>query len=397
MEELIAKSIKKINQTHTEFRRFLLNRINFSNRLIAIKGARGTGKTTLLLQYAQSLYNKKDDVLYIAMDDLFFYKNTLYELAKEFSQNNGKHLLLDEVHKYPNWSREIKLIYDDLPELHIVFTSSSILNIFKGESDLSRRCVSYILPELSLREFIQLESKIQISSYPLKSIIQNHQAIEKEINKKIKPIYEFNKYLKYGQYPYFIEGVGEYYQKLLATIHLILEIDLKAIEDLDYNNISKLKKLLYTIATSVPFFPNISKLSEKVELSRPFMIKALRLLEEAQMIKQLHKNNKGISYLSKPDKIFLNNTNLIYTIAHDNANIGNIRETFFLNQLHINHLVTLPKVGDFEVDNKYVFETGGKKKGLEQIKTLQNAYVVKDDIEYGSNKIIPLWLFGFMY
>ena len=397
MENLLIKSNKKIQQINIKFQRFLLKKINFNNRLIAIKGARGTGKTTLLLQYAKLLLPKDGSVLYVAMDDLFFYEHNLFELAELFVQNNGKYLLLDEVHKYPNWSREIKLIYDDLPELNVIFTSSSILNIFKSESDLSRRTVSYILPELSLREFIELENGIRFPDYSLNNILENHAEIALEINKNIKPVYEFNKYLKYGQYPYFIEGLNEYYQKILATIHLILEIDLKAIEDLDYNHIAKLKKLLYTIATSVPFIPNISKLSEKIEISRPFMIKALSLLEKAQLLKQVNKSNKGISHLSKPDKLYLNNTNLIYALAKQNAETGNLRETFFLNQVLVKHQVKLPKSGDFEVDNKYIFEVGGKNKTREQIKNLNNAYLVKDDIEQGINNIIPLWLFGFLY
>lgn len=206
------------------------------------------------------------------MDDLFFTKNTLYSLAEQFVINNGKHLLIDEVHKYPNWSRELKLIYDDFPTLQIIFTSSSMLNIFQAESDLSRRAISFELPELSLREFIQLESQIKLPTLQLNEIIENHQEIAFDISKTIKPVFEFNKYIKYGQYPYFIEGKEDYYSKVMNTIQLVLDVDLAAIENLDYNHIVKLKKLLFAVATSVPFTPNISKLSEKIEISRPFMI-----------------------------------------------------------------------------------------------------------------------------
>jgi predicted AAA+ superfamily ATPase len=369
----------------------------FKHRLIAIKGARGTGKTTILLQYAKKYLALDNSVLYFAMDDLFFTINTLYSLAEQFVINNGKHLLIDEVHKYPNWSRELKLIYDDFPELQVIFTSSSILNIFQAESDLSRRAVTFELPELSLREFIELESQIKLPVLTLNELLQHHNEIAFEILKKIKPVFEFNKYLKYGQYPYFIESIKDYHQKIMHTLHLILDIDLRAIENLDYNHIVKLKKLLFAIATSVPFTQNISKLSERIEISRPFMIKALSLLEKAHLLNQLHKSNKGISQINKPEKLYLRNTNLIYTLAEENAVTGNLRETFFINQLSYHHKLNLPKNGDFLVDDTYTFEVGGKNKTLKQISTLHNAFIVKDNIETGINQTIPLWMFGFLY
>jgi predicted AAA+ superfamily ATPase len=397
MEKLFLKSNRKIEETDLTFQRFLVTKNLFKHRLVAIKGARGTGKTTLLLQYAKKFLPIDNTVLYFAMDDLFFTRNTLYSLAEQFFINNGKHLLIDEVHKYPNWSRELKLIYDDFPTLHVIFTSSSILNILQSESDLSRRAISFDLPELSLREFIELESQIKLPVLKLNEILKNHQEISFRMLKKIKPVFEFNKYLKYGQYPYFNEGITDYHQKIMHTIQLIMDVDIGAIENLDYNHIVKLKKLLFAIATSVPFTPNISKLSEKIELSRPFMIKALEILEKAHLIIQLHQNNKGISQLSKPEKIYLRNTNLIYAIAEENAVIGNLRETFFINQLTLDHKINLPKNGDFLVNDSYIFEIGGKNKTRQQINTINNAYIVKDNIETGIKQTIPLWLFGFLY
>ncbi|MGE4287711.1 MAG: ATP-binding protein [Salinivirgaceae bacterium] len=397
MEKLLLKSNRKIEAVDLSFQRFLLSEDIFKHRLIAIKGARGTGKTTLLLQYAKKYLPFNPSVLYFAMDDLFFTRNTLYSLAEQFVLNNGKYLLIDEVHKYPDWSRELKLIYDDFSNLQIVFTSSSVLNIYKGESDLSRRAVTYELPELSLREFIGLESQIKLPVFSLEEILKNHQQVAFELIKSIKPVFEFNKYIKYGQYPYFIEGLDTYQSKIMHTIQLILDVDLAATENIDYNHIVKLKKLLYAIATSVPFTPNISKLSEKVELSRPFMIKALELLEKAHLLLQLQQSNKGISQLSKPEKLYLRNTNLLYAIAEENTNTGNLRETFFINQLAYKHNITLPKTGDFLVNDSITFEIGGKNKSRKQIEPLANAFIVKDGIETGINQTIPLWLFGFLY
>jgi len=397
MEKLLLKSNQKIEEIDLTFQRFLIRENLFKHRLIAIKGARGTGKTTLLLQFAKKYLPKNNTVLYFAMDDLFFTKNTLYSLAEQFILNNGKHLLIDEVHKYPNWSREIKLIYDDFPSIQIIFTSSSILTILQAESDLSRRAISFELPELSLREFIELESQIIIPVLKLDEIIVNHQEIAFSLIKKIKPVFEYNKYLKYGQYPYFIEGIEDYYQKVMSTIQLIMDVDIVAIENLDYNHIVKLKKLLFAVATSVPFTPNISKLSEKIELSRPFMIKALEILEKAHLIIQLQQSNKGISQLSKPEKLYLRNTNLLYAIAEENAETGNLRETFFINQLGYHHKINLPKAGDFLINDNYIFEIGGKNKTRQQISGLTQAYLVKDTIETGINRTIPLWMFGFLY
>ncbi len=397
MVSLFNKSRTKIERTKTNFKRFLLSKINWDNQLIAIKGARGVGKTTLLLQHIKLNLPKDNSVLYISMDELFFTENNLIELAEEFSQNDGKYLFLDEVHKYPNWSREIKLIYDNHPDLKVVFTSSSILEIYKSESDLSRRVVSYTLPEMSIREFIELENSIKLPIYSLENILKNHVEIASEINQKIKPILTFNTYNQYGAYPYFTQGITEYQQKLINTINLIIEVDILAVENIDFQQVTKIKKLLFAIATSVPFIPNISKIAEKINISRQSLIKALTYLDKARLITIINKPNKGITILSKPDKLYLNNTNIINAIANKNANIGNIRETFFLNQLKIVSKIDLSNKSDFVVNDTYTFEIGGKNKTKKQIKDIKNAYVIKDNIEYGNGNIIPLWLFGFLY
>ncbi len=397
MESLVHKSDKKIRDVSLKIERYLLSKLDIKNRLTIIKGARGTGKTTILLQFAKKLLLKNKVVLYVALDDLFFKENTIYGLAEEFEKNNGFLLLLDEVHKYPNWSREVKLIYDDFPKLNLFITSSSLLEIYKSESDLSRRAVSHNLKELSLREFLIFEENIDLNTLALDDIIKNHIDISYEITTKIKPIFQFNKYIKYGMYPYYWENKETYYEKLIQTIHLTLEIDLSAVEAIDYNHIVKLKRLLFAISTSAPFTPNIVKLSERIEISRQALIKALHYLERARLIILLQKRNKGISILSKPDKIFINNPNIQYALAVSDINRGSIRESFIVNQLQYLHKISLPQKGDLFIDDYYTFEIGGKNKKKSQIKEIENAFIVKDNIENGVQGIIPLWLFGFLY
>ena len=396
MEELKFESQQKIAQLSLDFQRDLVNEIDLNNQLIAIKGARGSGKTTLLLQIAKKNFDV-NKTLYVSLDHIYFFENKLYYLAKEFSDTGGKHLLLDEVHKYPNWSREIKLIYDNFPSLNVIFTSSSMLEIYKAESDLSRRAVSYNLKELSFREFIEFELGIKLSKYSFQDILQNHNQIASDLLQQIKPLALFSKYLKTGAYPYFKENEENYNQKLLNTINLIIEIDINAVEDLNYETLVKLKKLLISIASSAPFTPNITKLSEKVGVSRNTLIQAIKILDRAGLVNELYKDASGIGVLTKPEKLFLNNTNLMYVLAKENINIGNVRETFFLNQFKELREINLSDESDFIVDKKYTFEIGGKNKTKKQIAKLENAFVAKDSVEIGFGNNIPVWLFGFMY
>ena len=394
MESILLKSQLKIEHTSLDFKRYLFDQLNKDNQLMAILGARGVGKTTLLLQYAKE-YNGNS--LYVALDDLFFSDNTLYGLAENFKRIGGELLLLDEVHKYPNWSREIKLIYDDFPELQVIFTSSSILDIYKGESDLSRRAISYNLKSLSYREYLKLYKNIALPVYSLEEIVLKHQTISLELMKQFKPLQYFSSYLKVGAYPYYKDNEAQYYQQILNTINLILDIDLQSISHIDYTNIAKFKRLLYVIATNVPFTPNISKLSERIGVNRNVLVQALQLLEKAELIHALYKESTSISILNKPNKIWLRNTNLNYAISTENVNTGNVRETFFIQHVSLMHHLALPEKGDFLVDNKSIFEIGGKGKTQKQIKNIPNSYLVKDDIEIGVLNIIPLWLFGLIY
>ncbi|MEN8118413.1 MAG: AAA family ATPase [Bacteroidota bacterium] len=395
MESIIIKSKRKIDGAPTKFFRYLYHKINLKNRLVSITGARGVGKTTLLLQIGK--LQQTDNALYVALDDLFFSENSLYSLAEKFRQTGGELLLLDEVHKYPDWSRELKLIYDDFDDLKVIFTSSSILEVYKGESDLSRRALNYNLKELSLREYLLFKEEIDLPVLALDEIIANHTTIAPDIAKKIRPIKYYNEYIQTGAYPYYEGDKNEYYQRILNTINLIMDIDIQSVEGIDYANVSKFKRLLYILASNVPFTPNISKLAKKININRNLLIYALQLLERAELIHTLVKKNKSISALSKPEKIWLHNTNLNYLLSENTPDTGNIRETFFLQHLSVNHLLSLPEKGDFLVNNKYIFEVGGKNKSKKQITGIQDAFVVKDDIETGAMNIIPLWLFGLLY
>lgn len=396
MENLLLEFQSKIPRVSLDIQRYLVHQMDLSNRLIAVKGARGAGKTTLLLQVAK-LHLPLSSTLYVSLDHVYFFDNKLYDLAKQFTQFGGTHLLLDEVHKYPNWSREIKLIYDNFPELNVIFTSSSMLEIYKSESDLSRRAVAYFLKELSFREFLSFEVNKTFPAYSFSEILENHTAIATELLKEIKPVPLFEKYLKTGIYPYYKENESLYIQKLQNTINLIIEIDINAVEDLQYDTLVKLKKLLITIASSTPFTPNITKLSEKVGISRNMLVQSIKILERAGLVNELYKNTSGIGVLTKPEKLYLNNSNLMYALAQENINIGNVRETFFVNQFKGLHEINLSTSADFISDQTYTFEIGGKNKTKKQIDHLSNAYVAKDNIEIGFGNIVPVWLFGFMY
>lgn len=396
MEELLFEFQRKIAQVSTDFKRYLLDVIDLDNRLIIVKGARGSGKTTLLLQLTK-LYLPADKSLYVSLDHIYFYDHKLYHLAKEFSLQGGRYLLLDEVHKYPNWSREIKLIYDNFPELKLIITSSSLLEIYKSESDLSRRAISYNLKELSFREFIALSQQKELPIFSLEELVENHVEISKELVSQFKPFSVFQKYLKIGVYPYFKENEANYQQKLHQTINLIIETDISAVEDLNYETLTKLKKLLISIATSAPFTPNITKLSQHVGVSRNTLIHAIKILHRAGLVTEVYKKTSGIGALTKPEKLFLNNTNLMYALAKDQTSLGNVRETFFLNQILGLYDIRMAEKGDFIVDDKYVFEVGGKSKTQKQIAGMQNAYLVKDQVEIGYANAIPIWLFGFLY
>jgi predicted AAA+ superfamily ATPase len=397
MERLHEKFLRKIDNVNLSFVRDYANKINWNNRLIGLKGARGVGKTTLLLQHIKEHLPQDNRTIYVSLDDIYFSANTLIDFVDKFVKNGGIYLFLDEVHRYKNWSIELKNIYDDYPDLKIVYTGSSIIHLKKSGADLSRRAVLYSMNGLSFREFILFTKKTNFPLIDLSHLLENHIDISRNIIKKIKPIALFNNYLKIGYYPYFKESIEDYNQKLAETINIVLEVDIPNMGDINFSSISKLKMLLYIIATSAPFKPNIQKLSERTGITRNTIIHFLNYLNDAQIINLLNNDAKGISMLQKPEKIYLHHPNLQYALAPENINIGSMRESFFYNQVSSLNKISYTKNGDFLVNNMFTFEIGGKNKSKKQIALTENAFVAADNIEIGYNNQIPLWLFGFLY
>jgi hypothetical protein len=363
-------------------------------------GARGTGKTTLLLQQASELFKEDQPraILYVSLDDIYFSENTVVHLAEEFEKLGGEILILDEVHKYPNWAREIKNIYDFQRNLKIIFTGSSIIDLIKENVDLSRRAIFYDLPGLSFREYLKIEGIGNFEPLALETILASHESIAADLAESFKPLSQFPKYLTTGYYPFFKENPNTYFIRIEQVLKLVLEIDLQFIKGIDSQNIRKLYQLLYVLSLSVPFTPNISKLSEKIGITRNTLLIYLNYLEKAKIINSLQASGKSTSILQKPDKIYLENTNLGHAISKQEINTGNERETFFLNQLkNSGHTASLPKFGDFLIDETFLFEIGGSKKSSAQLKNQSNSFVAADGIEVGFGNKIPIWLFGFLY
>jgi predicted AAA+ superfamily ATPase len=381
-----------------DFVRNYISDFEWDTPLIGIRGARGIGKTTLLLQYIkQKLLPEIDSVLYVSLDDIWFSDNRLVTLADKFVKEGGKYLFLDEVHKYPDWSVEIKNIYDDFPELKVVFTGSSLLEILNSRSDLSRRAIMYEMQGLSFREYLNLELKTDFPIFSLDDILKNNFDISQDILQKIKPLQYFEKYLKKGYYPIFRESAKLYYTKITEVINTILEVELPLLRNISPAYVQKIRQLLYVISESSPFIPNISGLSARIGINRETLLTYLFNIHEAQLIFEAYQDVKGVTQLQKPDKVFMENSNLMYVLRGDTVDIGNARETFFANQLKQSHLVELAGKSDFRIDGKYTFEVGGKNKGDEQITGTQNAFLALDNIEYGHKNRIPLWMFGFLY
>ncbi len=357
--------------------------------MIGIVGARGVGKTTMILQYIKQELEPKT-ALYVSADDLYFSNHRLVDLASNFYKNAGEHLFIDEIHKYKNWSQELKNIYDAFPTLKLVFTGSSVLDILKGSSDLSRRAVIYKMRGLSFREYLNFFHKQHIEAVSLQEIIDN-----KLILKNIKhPLPLFKEYLQKGYYPFGQEN--EFAIRLGQVVVQTLESDIPQYANLNIGTSRKLKRLLTIIAESVPFKPNFSKISKILGVSRSSLDDYFTYMEKAGLILQLRNNTGGIRGLGKVDKVYLENPNLIFNLSFGQANTGNIRETFFFNQMSVNHNVISSKSSDFVIDD-YTFELGGKNKTQKQIENTENAFIVKDDIEYGYLNVIALWTFGFNY
>lgn len=389
MEQLFEYSNKLINEVDVNFTRYLYNDINWNNRLLGVVGPRGVGKTTMVLQYIHLNLNRSE-TLYVTAEDFYFANNRLLDLADKFSKLGGKNLFIDEIHKYPDWAKELKLIYDYHSNLKVVFTGSSVLDIKKGSADLSRRSVVYHMQGLSFREYLALFHNIEADLFSLDQII-NHQVALPHVS---HPLPLFTHYLEKGYYPFAKED--DFDIRLRQIINQTLESDIPIYANMNVSTGRKLMQLLSIISQSVPFKPNMSKIAEMLGVSRNNIADYFLYIEEAGLIAQLRDNTGGIRGLGKVDKVYLDNTNLIFNLADNIQNKGNIRETFFLNQTRVKHKVTSSTTIDFSID-ELNFEIGGRNKGQKQIQTVENRYVVKDDIENGYLNTIPLWHFGLMY
>ena len=389
MEQLYEFFNRKLKSTPTDFFRYRYHQIKWNGRAFGLVGPRGVGKSTMLLQYIKQNLSPTD-TLYVSADHLYFSEHKLVELADRFVKMGGKHLFIDEIHKYEGWSRELKQIYDSYEDLQLVISGSSILDIYKGLADLSRRMPIYTMQGLSFREYLSLFHHIQVPAYNLDDILV-HKAILPDID---HPLPYFHDYLRKGYYPF---GKDEEYEmELMQVINQTMEVDIPQHIQANISLGRKLKSLLMVVAQSVPFKPVMQRLAEATGINRNDIANYLIYMERAGMIAQLRDTTGGIRGLGKVEKLYLDNTNLIYTLAPHHAEIGNIRETFFMNQMRVQNDIVSSKISDFEIDGK-VFEIGGRKKGQKQIESAADGYIVKDDIESGYANVIPLWAFGLNY
>lgn len=400
IEELFELHNEIIKSFDTAFKRYLYSRIDWDNRLIGIIGSRGVGKTTLLLQYYQDHFESPKDCLYISADNIVVSVNGLFNIAREFFKLDGKVLIIDEIHKYKNWSQELKNIYDSFPKARILISGSSSLDIIKGKGDLSRRIILYHLWGLSFREYLTLQTKQNHNTYSLDTLLKKHIQLSGTITKETRVLKHFKDYLTHGYYPFYLEGIKHYQEKLNNVIEKVIYEDIPSTTEIKTSSIPFLKKLIYLIATSQPFVPNIEKISSQLKLSKEYVYHYLEYLERAKIFSFLYPKTQGFKLIRKPEKIYLENPNLIYNVVGKSgfrSEIGAVRECFFLNQIRSQHHVHWSPDGDFLVEDHYIFEIGGKKKNKKQVYHLDNSYVVIDGIEVGTQNKIPLWLFGFLY
>jgi len=396
METFFNQSANLIlNENHT-YKRYFFKKVDFNERLIGIVGDRGIGKTTFLLQYLKELDTPLEKKIYINAEHIIFSDINLFEFAEEFYKSGGKVLAIDEIHKYPDFEKHLKLIYDYF-DLQVFFSGSSAIKLEHSKADLSRRAILYRFKGLSFREFLELKTGKKFESYSLEDILSNHIQIASQILKEIKPFEFFKEYLKYGYYPFYFETSNDsFYIKLEDTINATIEFDLAYIFNIEPKYTIKLKQLVKLICQSKPYELNISNLAKKIGINRNTLYQYIYYLERGNIFRVIHSKTRGDNIFLKPQKLYLGNTNLNYAYCQD-IDVGTIREGFFVSQLDKLHKIKYSKVGDFLVDEKYLFEIGGKKKSFKQVKDTDNSFVVADDIEIGFGNKIPLWLFGFLY
>ncbi len=370
-----------------------MNSINWDDQLICIKGFRGVGKTTFLLDYIKQNFGDSSEVLYINLNNFYFTKRKISSFADEFAKRGGKVLILDQIQKYPEWSEDLRKCVDEIPELKIIFTSSPVLRIAEDNPDLEGIAKIYHLEGLSFREYLNYQADENFKTYTFKEILENHIEISKEIVSKVRPLAYFDDYLKHGYFPYYMDDRNFYTNKLLKNTNLALEIDVPYINQIEFKYLTKLRKLLHIIASETPFTPNVSKLANSVETSRATIMNYLKYLKNARLINLLYsKGSCDDDQMKKPDLVYMHNTNLLYAIAPNNIDSLNMRQTFFYNQVGYKHQLAKSPVADFCVDGQYKFNVGGRK-----LESEDEIYAASDVIEVGEGNKIPLWLFGFLY
>ena len=397
LSRLYSLSSRRVRDISLQYYRHLMSRIDWENRLILLMGARGTGKTTMLLQRIKTAFADSQEALYLSLDHLWFKTHSVYEAVEAHVQNGGTHIFLDEVHYLEDWERLIKNLYDDFPSLHIVYTGSSILKLRKAQADLSRRQSEYVLPGLSFIEFLELEGHAGIQPVPLEELLENHVGLASHLTEGISILKSFHAYIRNGYYPFYKEVHSGYEERIQQVINRILESDYPAVENISVATIQKAKKMLMILAEQAPQRPNMSRLYAELETDRNQGLKMLKMLSEANLLSLLSSDAASLKNMSRPDKIYCDNPNIMYAL-YPEADIGCVRETFFLNQLRsAGYSALYPKQGDFLINHHDLFEVGGKGKTFAQIKDLPDSYLAVDDIEIGSGHRIPLWMFGLLY
>ncbi len=396
LQPLFNNYHRKIARISLRFKRYLYQQINWSARIICIKGARGVGKTTMLLQHILENYEDTDKTLYASLDDLWFATHSLIDLVDWADQHGLQRLYLDEVHRYNGWSETLKNIYDNYPDMSIIYTSSSLLIMDNGKVDLSRRQTAYTLYGLSFREFLAFQDVIHYPVIPLEDLLQNHVRHAMQIVQKVKVASHFETYLEHGYYPFYKEVGQDFASRLREIVSVVIDSDLPAVENMAFETIQKVKKLVMIISERVPFEPKMSDLWTQLATNNELGLRMLYALDKAQILTLLSSKAKNYKFLYKPDKIFLGNPNLMHALC-PMVNKGNERETLFCCQLQVNNDVKHPLKGDFLINNKYLFEVGGRKKSFEQIAEVPDSFLAVDDTEVGHGSRVPLWLFGFTY
>lgn len=397
MEKIINRQMRLLNLTQVEHVRSIFYDINWDSRLIAIRGAKGVGKTTLMLQYIKMKGADAKRILYASLDSAYFTQHTLLDFAEDFYKKGGERLFLDEVHKYDTWSREIKEIYDLYPDMKVVISGSSLLSILNGDADLSRRCLPYDIQGMSFREYLEIVHGIILPKVILDELLGNPNSLCEKVMQTCRPLSYFDDYLREGYYPFILEGQMEYTIRLENVINYIIEVELPKLCNVDVANIRKLKALVAVISSNVPMQVDMQKLSAMLEVSRVTLLGYLQHLAKAKILNLLYSSEMNVKKLQKPDKIFVENPNIMDAMTLDTVNEGTKRECFLVNQLRNNHKVEYTKRGDFLIDGSYTIEVGGKSKDGSQIAGVENAFIASDDTEYAYGNKIPLWAFGFLY